>query len=261
MKRVFFSSGVLLAAVCALGSALRAAEQPNTPAALAAEKKQGYTVLTQIKVDEKGETTDVAVIESNDATTGKILEKLALAMAAKSDLPPREKNGKPAKYTVRAPFFFPIQDDEGPESDNGPKPKLKQAVQPVYPEKMWLDHQVGGAIFELVVDKEGKLTRVTPLRASHPEFQAAAQEALEKWEFSPAKDGDTPVESRVRLAIVFEDTDKMAEVQWRVPPRPMLGSWFVLRSDQPIEELEGAMKEAADGENAAEAPPAEAEKK
>lgn len=264
MKPFSFSYRIALLAALAIGG-LRAAEETATPAALAATPKNGYTVTTEVKVDEKGETTEVTVVQSDDITTGRMLEKLAIGMSRRADLPPREKDGKPIRYTVRAPWHFVIDDDEGPESNNVPKPGVKQAVQPVYPQALWDQGVVGGVILELVVDAEGKLTRLTTLRASHPEFQSAAEEAVRKWEFSPARDGDKTVESRVRLAVVFEDGEKVADIRWRVAPRPMLGTWFVLRTNKPIPGLEEALK-AEEGEKAGEKageapPPAEAEKK
>jgi TonB family protein len=106
---------------------------------------------------------------------------------------------------------------------------------PAYPPELREAGVVGGAILELNVDAEGKLTHMATLRASHPEFEAAAREALSKWTFTPAwKDGSN-VASRSRIAIVFETEAEMADLKWRIAPRPSLGSFVVIRPDSPIE--------------------------
>lgn len=256
MKRLSFSCGVLLAA-CVLTGGLRAADGPGTPAALAAVKRNGYTVTTEIKVNEKGEKESIGLIDSDDQSAGEVITKMALAMALEMQVPVREKNGKPVAYTLRAPFFFPIEDDEGPESEALPKvrPIIESAVMPAYPAHLRDEGVAGGAILELVTDEQGNLARLTVMRASHPEFGDAAKEAVEQWKFNPAQRDGRPVTARSRLAIVFETQDEMADLKWRVPPRPKLGAFVVIRPSEPIAEVE----EGAEG--AGEAAPAEAEQK
>lgn len=204
------------------------------PAAAPAGDKHGYTVMVDVKVNEKGETENVRLVETNDRSVGDVLSKMALAMALKTTLPVREKEGKPVKYTARMPFFFPIEADEGPASDQLPKPKVKEAKMPTYPTALRDSGQVGGAVLELLVDAEGKLTEVTTLRASHPEFEAAARESVSTWTFTAAQQDGKPVASRSRLAIAFETEQDMADLRWRVAPRPALGSFVVIRPDEPI---------------------------
>jgi TonB family protein len=219
-----------------IGGSLCAQENAGTPPAAA--KKNGYTVTVDIKVDEKGQTGTVQLIETDDTSTGDVITKMALAMALKTELPVREKEGKPIKYTARVPFFFPIEDDEGAAAAALPLPRPKQETgyMPAYPPALRAEGVTGGAILELFVDAEGKLTRLTTLRASHPEFAAAATEAVQKWTFNPAQKDGQPVESRCRLAIVFETEENMAELKWRVAPRPALGAFMVIRPDKPIDE-------------------------
>lgn len=218
--------------LCTFGFSLQAAE--SAPAATPDDHKNGYTVTVQVKVSAKGEPENVKVVSSDDPNVGDVLTKMAVAMAMKLKLPPRAKNGAPAEYTARVPFFFPIEDDEGAAANDLPKPKLKEAVQPVYPLDLRDRGEVGGVVLELVVDAEGKLTRLTTLRASHPEFEAAAVEAVKKWTFAPAQKDGKPVESRSRLAIVFENETSMADLKWRIPPRPSLGSFTVVRPNHPL---------------------------
>lgn len=195
----------------------------------------GYTVTVDVQVDEHGVPTAASIHDSDDTTTGSVVSKMALAMALKTSLPPRGKDGKAEPYTARVPFFFPIEGDEGPASNRAPKPRPKPdvCVQPNYPQAMIDRGEVGGAIFELVVDAQGNLARLTTLRASHPEFEQAARQALATWKFAPASQDGTPVESRWRIAVVFDLGSKMADLKWRVAPRPSLGSFLVVHDDSP----------------------------
>lgn len=221
----------------------------------AAQPKNGYTVTVDIHADEEGRPQNVSVVESNDSNPGDVLVKMAVAMAMDMKLPPKLKDGKPVKFTARAPFFFPIEDDEGPGADEAPKPKVKEAIQPVYPQALRADGVAGGVILELIVDTRGNLAKLTTLRASHPEFEAAARDAVQKWSFTAAQKDGQAVESRTRLAVVFETEEKMADVKWRIPPRPKLGSMTVIR---PSPE---SLEQAAAAENAPASAPAEATKK
>lgn len=223
-----------LLAVLAMAPVLRAAD------AEPAKSRNGYTVTLDIKVDEQGKPEGVSVVSTDDESAGEIMSKMAIAMAMKTTFPPRQKDGVAHKYTARAPFFFPIEDDEGKESNQVPKPTVKNVVQPVYPLDLREKDVVGGAIFELLIDANGKLTGLKTLRASHPEFEKAGRESLQKWEFSAAKKEGQPVESRSRIAIVFETAKEMADLKWRIPPRPSLGSFTVIKPDHPITDAEAA---------------------
>lgn len=239
---------LVLAAVCCSARA-----EEISPVA-----KTGYTVTVDIKVDEKGETEDVKVIGTEDHSAGDILTKMALAMAMKTKLPPREKDGKPVKYTARVPFYFPIENDEGPAADLLPKPKVVygSATMPAYPAELRAQGVVGGAVLELTLDAQGNLKQLTTLRASHPEFEAAARESLNKWKFTAAQQDGQPVASRVRLAIVFETEAKMADVRWRIAPRPSIGSFVVIRPDKPIEDPEAPAETGTPAATPAETPAA-----
>lgn len=223
-----------LLALVSISTALRAEDAPAT------KPRNGYTVTLDVKVDEQGKPEGVSLVGTDDESAGEVMSKMAIAMAMKTNFPPRLKDGVAHKYTARAPFFFPIEDDEGKDANTLPKPTVKNVVQPVYPLELRDKDVVGGAIFELSVDANGKLTQLKTLRASHPEFEKAARESLEKWEFVAAKKDGQPVESRSRIAIVFETAKAMADLKWRVPPRPALGSFSVIKPDHPISDEEAA---------------------
>lgn len=189
-----------------------------------ADKKNGYTVVFEIKVNDKGEEESLKIVESNDTTSDKFIDRMAMAFAIATDLPPREKDGAPIAYTARVPFFIPVEGDEGADANNAPRPTgTGQMTVPLYPVAMREQGIVGGAIFELQVDATGKLAKLTTLRASHPEFEAAARETLQGWQFRPAEKDGQPVASRWNIAVVFEMDGKFVDLKYRVPPRPSLG--------------------------------------
>jgi TonB family protein len=110
----------------------------------------------------------------------------------------------------------------------------------------------GGASLELNVDEKGTLTNVTCLRASHPQFEASAMDSIKKWRFTPAQKDGQPVASRTRFAFVFDTEEQMADLKWRIAPRPRLGSLIIIKPTNPIPAEEPAAP--APGEQPAAAP-------
>lgn len=213
-----------VALLLASGGASLRAETPAEP------KKNGYTVETEVVVDEQGKPESVALLSSEDQSAGEFLTKMAVAMAARSEFPPRLKDGKPVKYKARMPFFFPIPDDEGPAINEQPRPRVRKdgVIQPAYPLAEAKAGEVGGAVLEIIVGADGNVTSAKVMRASKPVFGAAALQGVKQWKFIPAMAGETPVETRWRLAVVFESSKKMMEdYTLRVPPRPSFGTFVV----------------------------------
>ncbi|HTO03077.1 MAG TPA: TonB family protein, partial [Opitutus sp.] len=187
MKMISLLPRVGVVLLCCLAATLRGADAP--------QQKHGYTVMVEVRVNKEGKIESASVVDSEDISAGEVLTKMAVAMALKMNVPPQQKDGKPVRATFRAPFFFPIENDEGPEAAilPLPRPKHEAAVMPAYPPALREAGVVGGAVLELSVDAEGKLTHLTTLRASHPEFEAAAKDALQKWVFLPARKDGQPV--------------------------------------------------------------------
>lgn len=207
-----------------MGASLRAADPE--PA-----KKNGYTINLEVDVSEQGKAERVVLLNGDDDTNGAMLTKLAMAMAGRTEFPPRQKDGHAVKYKVRAPYFFPIEDDEGAQANEQPRPVVKDAIQPGYPLAEAKAGEVGGAILELIIGADGKVTSLKTLRASKPSFEQAAVQAVKQWTFIPAVAGERAVETRWRMAVVFESSAKMADVKFRVPPRPSLGSFIVVHNE------------------------------
>jgi TonB family protein len=212
----------LLASLFALSLVIARAQTPAF---------HGYRVMVEITFDEKGNAEDGKVVDSDDPSGARVLDQIAMGLAAEVKQPPKvDKEGKPMKFKVRAPFNFPVEDDQGPEANNAPKPALRQAPQPVYPEDLAKAGTVGGAILELVIGADGAVRTATVLRSSHPEFANSAHAAVKQWQFAPAQKDGVAVESRWRIAVNFSVDNKEADWKWRVAPRPSLGSFTAVRA-------------------------------
>jgi TonB family protein len=194
----------------------------------------GYKVVVEIDFDEKGVAEDAKVVETDDPSGARVLNQIAVNLAAQVKQAPRtDKEGKPTKFKLRAPFNFPVEEDEGAAANNAPKPALRHAAQPVYPENLAAAGTVGGAILELTIGADGHVSKATVLRSSHTEFASAAQAAVLKWDFAPAQKDGAAVESRWRVAVNFSVDGKEPDWKWLVAPRPSLGAFTAVRAKVP----------------------------
>jgi len=198
-------------------------------------KAPGYKVILDITMDEAGVAESAQIVESDDFSGDQVLNQIAVSLAKGIKMPPKQKDGKPVKYVVRAPFDFPVEGDEGAAANLAPKPSLSGStvVQPVYPAALLAKEEVGGAILELIINPDGYVKTATILRASHPEFGAAALAAVKQWLFKPAMKDGVPFESRWRLAIAFASDEKDVDWKWRIAPRPSLGGFKVIHPKNP----------------------------
>lgn len=185
----------------------------------------GYTVVTEITFDEQGAPGEIKVIKSDDPTGEHLLEQLAVKMSEKDRQAPHLKDGKAVPFKARRPFNFPVEGDLGPGA-NSNKPVLhgSQQVLPVYPESLAEKNEIGGAIVELTILADGTVKSVRTLRASHPEFAAAAETALKQWTFTPDTSPGAPAEARWNVAVGFSTKGQILPLDWRLAPRPCIGS-------------------------------------
>ncbi len=194
----------------------------------------GYKVIVEITFDEQGAAEEGKIVQSDDPSGARVLEQIALRLAEEVKQAPRtDKDGKPVKFKARAPFNFPVEGDEGAAANDAPKPALRAAPLPAYPENLAASGTVGGAIIELVIGADGAVKKASVMRSSHPEFANAAFAAVQQWQFAPAQKDGAVVESRWRVAINFSVDDKEADWMWRIAPRPSLGAFTVVRAKIP----------------------------
>ncbi|HWA24937.1 MAG TPA: TonB family protein [Lacunisphaera sp.] len=193
--------------------------------------KPGYTVVTEISFNEEGVPVEASIVRSDDPTGDHALEQMAINFSRQDKQAPRIKEGKAVKFKARRPFNFPVEDDEG-EAANDHRPVLRAGDQkiPVYPESLAAKDEIGGAIIELLIKTDGTVKSVRTLRASHPEFAQAAEEALAQWTFLPDERPGAPAERRWRAAIGFTTNGRPLELKWRLAPRPAIGGFIVGRN-------------------------------
>ncbi len=194
----------------------------------------GYKVIVEITFDEQGAAEEGKIVQSDDPSGARVLDQIALRLAEEVKQAPRtDKDGKPVKFKARAPFNFPVEGDEGAAANDAPKPALRAAPLPAYPENLAASGTVGGAIIELVIGADGAVKKASVMRSSHPEFANAAFAAVQQWQFAPAQKDGAVVESRWRVAINFSVDDKEADWMWRIAPRPSLGAFTAVRAKVP----------------------------
>jgi TonB family protein len=191
--------------------------------------KPGYTVVVDVTFDEKGEAVNGKIHQTDDFMGEQVLNQIAMKLAGKVKQQPRMKDGKPVQFTVRIPFNFPVEGDEGAAANEAPKPRIHSAVKPDYPADLAKANEPGGAIMELIIGADGNIKDARVMRASHPEFGQAALEAIHRWIFVPALKDGQPVESRWRMAMVFSINGLLPDWKWRVAPRPSLGEYVAIR--------------------------------
>jgi protein TonB len=112
--------------------------------------------------------------------------------------PPTPPAVEPGPYTVDVVEVRPVLDRNG----------LSRTLERHYPPVLRQSRVSGRVVIELVVDEEGLPVpgSARVIEASHPAFGEAALRAVDRFRFSPAKIGGTPVPVVVTIPI-----------QWTVP--------------------------------------------
>lgn len=103
-----------------------------------------------------------------------------------------------------------LQDDE---SDSLPEPaeeflitsmpRALEEIRPEYP--IWAKQQgiTGSVIFEILIDKNGKVRQAKLLRGLHPKLDKLAQDAIKRFVFKPAYIDKEPTAVRIKYAIKY----------------------------------------------------------
>lgn len=86
--------------------------------------------------------------------------------------------------------------------------RYHEAPRPAYPESARRAGQEGRVLLRVLVDEGGRSKRVEINSSSGSEaLDRAAAEAIRRWRFEPARYGDQPIESWLRIPIEFRLTD------------------------------------------------------
>jgi protein TonB len=123
-------------------------------------------------------------------------------------------NDHSATEEPRTAVVSPVNHGSGlSQGDRGLTMRFAQASyvyspKPDYPEQARKEGKDGRVLLRVLVDQDGKTQSVQVSSSSGSEaLDYAAAEAIKRWRFSPARYGDEPVASWVRIPIVFRLTE------------------------------------------------------
>jgi len=95
------------------------------------------------------------------------------------------------------------QDADGVYTKVDENPAPVKTSKPVYPMQLKRDGTTGLVALTCVIDEKGEVLSVKVSRSSHPGFDNAAMEALQKWKFKPAKKDGKAVKVKVTIPFRF----------------------------------------------------------
>lgn len=79
-----------------------------------------------------------------------------------------------------------------------------ETPRPIYPESARREGREGSVLLRVLIDDQGRSKQVEVNRSSGSDaLDRAAAEAIKRWRFHPARHGENPVESWVRIPIEF----------------------------------------------------------
>jgi TonB family protein len=93
--------------------------------------------------------------------------------------------------------------DAGTQADLHP-PHLIESPPPQYPRGREAEGLHPTVVLRITVTPEAKVTDIVVEHSADADFDAEAIRAVERWTFEPARRGETPVASRIRVAVHFE---------------------------------------------------------
>ncbi len=74
---------------------------------------------------------------------------------------------------------------------------------PKYPESLKREGVSGVVAVVIVIDEKGNIVASSIAKASNPDFEKPALEAVKNWKFKPAKKDGVPVKVRVTIPLRF----------------------------------------------------------
>lgn len=89
------------------------------------------------------------------------------------------------------------------EADLDQPPVAKGQADPDYPYEMGRAGISGWTIVEFVVNAQGDVQNIRPIKSTHRNFEAAACKAILKWKFKPGIKNGQPVNTRISLKFDF----------------------------------------------------------
>lgn len=127
-----------------------------------------------------------------------LLERPDLSDARISVIPENIRRGLELRSRIGAIFNLA-------ELDRHPEPVVQ--VAPVFPFNLKRDAIEGRVVVEFVVDTEGRVVGGMTVESTHPGFEEAAVTGVGRWKFRPGQKNGRPVNTRMRVPILFRLTD------------------------------------------------------
>ncbi len=113
--------------------------------------------------------------------------------------------------TVKPEVHVPAKNISAPAPPSAveAKPNYLRNPPPLYPEAARRKHQEGLVILAVTVTPEGQASRVSIKKSSgFPILDNAAVQAVQNWEFQPARLGPLSLESQIEIPVHFELTGR-----------------------------------------------------
>ena len=170
------------------------------------------SVTVHFIVSETGGVGNVRAAGSTD----KRFEAAAVASVEKWVCSPGVDSGKPVAMSVSARLFFKWPDANAkkpslsPPVESLPQMLPRTSAEPVSkPDDVafpaWILERItkGTVLADLQIDTHGKVSGVTILAATHPDFVLRSEKKFREWTFKPASQGELLVFSTVRASLRF----------------------------------------------------------
>jgi iron complex outermembrane receptor protein len=125
----------------------------------------------------------------------------------------------PAKAQVPAPPLNPAAPAEAPDAAVAP-PEVATRVDATYPPEALAARREATVTLLVTVGTDGAVTDAAVAETGGETFDAAAIAAVKQWKFTPARRGDTPIVSRIRIPFRFAlpAVEPVPETSPQTPP-------------------------------------------
>lgn len=81
--------------------------------------------------------------------------------------------------------------------------KLAHQTMPVYPMAAKTKHEQGTVVFYAVVEADGSVSHLAPIRMAAPDLVASAADALRTWRYKPATCDGKPIRLETQISVIF----------------------------------------------------------
>ena len=179
---------------------------PDHPRKLWTSEIEGEATIKFI-VSGKGIVTSTEVISSSRSEFAKSAEETVMSWFFE----PALKDGVPVACRMEVSFVFSIpglSEDSGKrplalgDLDRIPQPTYQEA--PSHPRSLRNSHISGEVVVRFTITEEGDVIDAIALESSHPDFAAAAVEAISRWKFSPGIRNGVAVRCKMEIPIAFK---------------------------------------------------------